>query len=93
MRESIDETVAKIVAEQFELPLEKVTMNSQFMDDFKEDSLSMVELVLAIEDVLAWRFQMTIPKRSKLSATSSTISRCTPSGPGHERAPLSTANP
>jgi len=50
MRESIDETVAKIVAEQFELPLEKVTMNSQFMDDFKEDSLSMVELVLAIEE-------------------------------------------
>jgi acyl carrier protein len=50
MRESIDETVAKIVAEQFELPLEKVTMNSQFMGDFKEDSLSMVELVLAIEE-------------------------------------------
>ena len=57
MAENIEEKVTKIVAEQFEVPAEKVTMNSLFMDDLKADSLSVVELVLAIEEA----FGLEIP--------------------------------
>jgi acyl carrier protein len=57
MAENIEEKVTKIVAEQFEVPVEKVTLNSLFMDDLKADSLSVVELVLAIEEA----FGLEIP--------------------------------
>jgi acyl carrier protein len=57
MAENIEEKVRKIVAEQFEVPAEKVTMNALFMDDLKADSLSVVELVLAIEEA----FGLEIP--------------------------------
>lgn len=57
MAENIQEKVMKIVAEQFEVPLDKVTLNSLFMDDLKADSLSVVELVLAIEEA----FSLEIP--------------------------------
>jgi acyl carrier protein len=57
MAENIEEKVAKIVAEQFEVPVEKVTLSSLFMDDLKADSLSVVELVLAIEEA----FGLEIP--------------------------------
>ncbi len=57
MAENIEEKVTKIVAEQFEVPAEKVTMKSLFMDDLKADSLSVVELVLAIEEA----FNLEIP--------------------------------
>ena len=57
MVENIEEKVIKIVAEQFEVPAEKVTMKSLFMDDLKADSLSVVELVLAIEEA----FNLEIP--------------------------------
>jgi acyl carrier protein len=50
MAENIEEKVSKIVAEQFEVPLDKVNLNSLFMDDLKADSLSVVEVVLAIEE-------------------------------------------
>ena len=57
MAENIEEKVTKIVAEQFEVPAEKITMRSLFMDDLKADSLSVVELVLAIEEA----FNLEIP--------------------------------
>ena len=57
MAENIEEKVTKIVAEQFEVPAEKITMKSLFMDDLKADSLSVVELVLAIEEA----FNLEIP--------------------------------
>ena len=57
MAENIEEKVMKIVAEQFEVPVEKVTLSSLFMDDLKADSLSVVELVLAIEEA----FGLEIP--------------------------------
>jgi acyl carrier protein len=57
MAENIEEKVIKIVAEQFEVPAEKITMKSLFMDDLKADSLSVVELVLAIEEA----FNLEIP--------------------------------
>jgi acyl carrier protein len=57
MAENIEEKVTKIVAEQFEVSAEKITMKSLFMDDLKADSLSVVELVLAIEEA----FNLEIP--------------------------------
>jgi acyl carrier protein len=57
MAENIEEKVTKIVAEQFEVPAEKITMKALFMDDLKADSLSVVELVLAIEEA----FNLEIP--------------------------------
>ncbi len=57
MAENIEEKVTKIVAEQFEVPVDKVTPSSLFMDDLKADSLSVVELVLAIEEA----FGLEIP--------------------------------
>jgi acyl carrier protein len=57
MAENIEEKVIKLVAEQFEVPQEKVTLSSLFMDDLKADSLSVVELVLAIEEA----FGLEIP--------------------------------
>jgi acyl carrier protein len=57
MAENIEEKVTKLVAEQFEVPLDKVTLSSLFMDDLKADSLSVVELVLAIEEA----FGLEIP--------------------------------
>ena len=57
MAENIEEKVIKIVAEQFEVPAEKVALTSLFMDDLKADSLSVVELVLAIEEA----FGLEIP--------------------------------
>jgi acyl carrier protein len=57
MAENIEEKVTKIVAEQFEVSLDKVMPNSLFMDDLKADSLSVVELVLAVEEA----FNLEIP--------------------------------
>jgi acyl carrier protein len=57
MAKNIEEKVTKIVAEQFEVPAEKITLKSMFMDDLKADSLSVVELVLAIEEA----FGLEIP--------------------------------
>jgi acyl carrier protein len=57
MAENIEEKVTKIVAEQFEVPVEKVTLSALFTDDLKADSLSVVELVLAIEEA----FNLEIP--------------------------------
>jgi acyl carrier protein len=57
MAENIEEKVTKIVAEQFEVSAEKITMKSLFMDDLKADSLSVVELVLAVEEA----FNLEIP--------------------------------
>lgn len=57
MAENIEEKVIKIVADQFEVPADKITLKSQFMDDLKADSLSVVELVLAIEEA----FGLEIP--------------------------------
>jgi len=57
MPENIEEKVRKIVAEQFEVAVDKVTPTARFIDDLKADSLSVVELVLAIEEA----FGLEIP--------------------------------
>jgi acyl carrier protein len=58
MAENIEEKVTKIIAEQFEVPPEKVTLNSRLVEDLKADSLSVVEVVLQIEEA----FQLEIPE-------------------------------
>ena len=50
MAENIEERIVRIVAEQFEVPMEKLTPNSLFLDDLKADSLTVAELALAIEE-------------------------------------------
>lgn len=57
MPENIEDKVRKIVAEQFEVAVDKVTPTARFIDDLKADSLSVVELVLAIEEA----FGLEIP--------------------------------
>ncbi len=57
MAENIEDKVIKIVADQFEVPADKITTKSLFTDDLKADSLSVVELVLAIEEA----FGLEIP--------------------------------
>jgi acyl carrier protein len=57
MPENIEQKVQKIVAEQFEVSVDKVTPTARFIDDLKADSLSVVELVLAIEEA----FGLEIP--------------------------------
>jgi acyl carrier protein len=57
MAENIEERVTKIVADQFEVPVEKVSLSSLFIEDLKADSLSVVELVLAVEEA----FGLEIP--------------------------------
>jgi len=57
MPENIEQKVQKIVAEQFEVAVDKVTPTARFIDDLKADSLSVVELVLAIEEA----FGLEIP--------------------------------
>lgn len=57
MAENIEERVTKLVADQFEVSVEKITPSSLFVEDLKADSLSVVELVLAVEEA----FGLEIP--------------------------------
>lgn len=57
MSANIEETVRKIVAEQLGVDLEKVLLESSFIDDLGADSLDTVELVMALEE----EFDQEIP--------------------------------
>jgi len=54
---SIFEKVKEIVADQLDVPLEKVTLDADFATDLGADSLDTVELVMAIEE----EFDIEIP--------------------------------
>lgn len=54
---SIFEKVKEIVADQLDVPLEKVTLYADFATDLGADSLDTVELVMAIEE----EFDIEIP--------------------------------
>ena len=54
---SIFKKVKEIVADQLDVPLEKVTLDADFADDLGADSLDTVELVMAIEE----EFDIEIP--------------------------------
>ena len=55
--ESIEQRVKKIVAEQLGVNEAEIKNASSFLDDLGADSLDMVELVMALEDV----FETEIP--------------------------------
>lgn len=48
--EEIFKTMQKIIAEQFALALDDVTMDSSFENDLGADSVDLVELVMTMEE-------------------------------------------
>ena len=44
------ERIREIICDQLDLEEDKVTMDSDFMEDFEADSLDVVDLVMSIED-------------------------------------------
>jgi acyl carrier protein len=57
MAENVEEKVIKIIADQLEVPADKVVASASFTEDLKADSLAIVELVLALEEA----FKIEIP--------------------------------
>ena len=58
MADTVEERVRKLIAEQLEVPLDKVTPEAVFVDEpLKADSLAIVEMVLALEEA----FKIEIP--------------------------------
>lgn len=51
------EKVQKIISENLNVPLEKVTMDTHLVDDLGADSLDAVELIMALEE----EFDIEIP--------------------------------
>ena len=49
--------VRKIIADQLDIKVEKVTLEASFADDLGADSLDQVELVMAVEE----EFDISIP--------------------------------
>ena len=44
------ERIREVICDQLELEEDKVTMDSDIMEDFEADSLDVVDLVMSIED-------------------------------------------
>lgn len=57
MSSSVFERLQKILAEQFEIDEDDITLNSDIVDDFGADSLDFVDLVMSIED----EFEIEVP--------------------------------
>jgi acyl carrier protein len=50
--DDLERKVIEIVSEKLSVPKEEITLQSNFIDDLKADSLDLVEMVMAFEDVL-----------------------------------------
>ena len=48
--EKIFATMQSLIAEQFAIDAEEITMDSSFVDDLGADSVDLVELVMAMEE-------------------------------------------
>ena len=48
--ETIFKTMQDLIAEQFAIDADEVTMDSSFVDDLGADSVDLVELVMAMEE-------------------------------------------
>lgn len=48
--EEIFDKVQAVIAEQFELDADKITMDTSFEDDLEADSLDLVDLAVELED-------------------------------------------
>ena len=57
MSSSVFERLQKILAEQFEIDEDDITLNSDIVDDLGADSLDLVDLVMSIED----EFEIEVP--------------------------------
>ena len=57
MSSSVIERLQKILAEQFEIDEDDITLNSDIVDDLGADSLDLVDLVMSIED----EFEIEVP--------------------------------
>ena len=57
MSSSVFERLQKILAEQFEIDEDDITLNSDIVDDLGADSLDFVDLVMSIED----EFEIEVP--------------------------------
>lgn len=44
------EKIAEIIATQFDVDVDSISMETSFVDDLKADSLDVVEIIMAIED-------------------------------------------
>jgi acyl carrier protein len=55
--DDLEKKVIDIVSEKLSVPKEEITLESNFIDDLKADSLDLVEMVMAFEDNLG----VTIP--------------------------------
>lgn len=51
------ERIREIICDQLDLEEDKVTMDSDIMEDFEADSLDVVDLVMSIED----EFSLEVP--------------------------------
>ena len=52
------EKLKDIICEQLEVDAERVTMESNIMDDFDADSLDLVDIVMSVED----EFEVEVPE-------------------------------
>ena len=69
--EEIFKTMQDLIAEQFAVNADDVTMNSSFEDDLSADSVDLVELVMAMEE----EFEIDeIPEEDLLTLT--TVGDC-----------------
>lgn len=50
--DQLEQKVIEIVSEKLSVPKEEITLDSNFIDDLKADSLDLVEMVMAFEDNL-----------------------------------------
>lgn len=48
----LEQKVIEIVSEKLSVPKDEITLESNFIDDLKADSLDLVEMVMAFEDSL-----------------------------------------
>ncbi len=48
--EEIFTKMSELIAEQFAMDLDEITMDSSFVDDLGADSIDLVELVMAMEE-------------------------------------------
>jgi len=65
----IDEKVKEIIAKQLGVNAAEVTMEASFVEDLGADSLDTVELVMAFEETLMWKYLMKTQRKSQRSKT------------------------
>ena len=69
--ETIFKTMQDLIAEQFAIDADEVTMDSSFVDDLGADSVDLVELVMSMEE----EFEIGEVREEEL-ATLSTVGDC-----------------